>query len=99
MTIKKGSGELERMMLGNKELARGGYIREGMRQLMDAYGLVHYWLRVMPDNEATIAFHKRNGFTVFGNDGGTYENILGERGRYLTMTRCYDGYWPEVPVR
>lgn len=99
MTIKDGRGELERMMLGNKALARGGYMRQGMRQLMEAYGLQHYWLRVMPDNKATIAFHVRNGFTVFSDDGGTYENVHGEFGKYLIMTRNYDGYWPEVPVR
>lgn len=99
MTIRDGCGELERMMLGDKGLARGGYMRQGMRQLMGAYGLSHYWLRVMPDNEATIRFHQRNGFTVFSTNGGEYENVYGERGRYLIMTRSYDGYWPEVPVR
>jgi RimJ/RimL family protein N-acetyltransferase len=99
MTIKDGIGELERMMLGDKTLARGGFMRQGMRQLMDAYGLSHYWLRVMPDNERTIAFHKRNGFRVSSSDGGEYENTLGEKGRYLTMARSYDGYWPEVPAR
>lgn len=99
MTIKNGHGELERMMLGHKQLARGGYMRQGMRQLMNAYGLTHYWLRVMPDNEPTIRFHERNGFRVFSKDGGRYENILGEHGQYLIMTRSHDGYWPEVPAR
>lgn len=99
MTIADGQGELERMMLGNKELARGGFMRQGMRKLMAAYGLKHYWLRVMPDNEATIGFHKRNGFSVFSKNGGTYENVHGELGEYLIMTRAWDGYWPEVPVK
>ena len=92
-------GELERMMLGDKTLARGGFMRQGMRQLMDAYGLSHYWLRVMPDNERTIAFHKRNGFLPVSDHGGEYENTLGEKGEYLTMARSYDGYWPDVPPR
>lgn len=99
MTIRHGTGELERMMLGDKTLARGGYMRQGMRQLMSAYGLDHYWLRVMPDNEATIRFHKRNGFTVRSDEGGKYENVNGETGQYLIMGRNYDGYWPEVPVK
>lgn len=99
MTIRNGSGELERMMLGDKLLARGGFMREGMRLLMQAYGMERYWLRVMPDNEATIRFHQRNGFTVHSKDGGWYENVLGEHGQYVIMTRNYDGYWPEVPVR
>lgn len=98
MTIRNGVGELERMMLGDKSLARGGYMRQGMRQLMKAYGLQHYWLRVMPDNEPTIRFHQRNGFTVLHRDGGEYENVLGEHGKYVVMARNYDGYWPEVPV-
>src|SRR5271155_1456213 len=46
MTIKNGEGELERMILGEKELARGGKMRDGFRQLMDAYKLDRYWLRV-----------------------------------------------------
>lgn len=99
MTIKDGLGELERMMLGDKALARGGYMRRGMRRLMDAYGLAHYWLRVMPDNERTIAFHKGNGFLPMSEHGGAYENTLGEKGEYLIMSRNYDGYWPEVPPR
>lgn len=99
MTIKNGSGELERMMLGEKTLARGGYMRQGMRKLMEAYGLAHYWLRVMPDNEATIRFHQRNGFTITSDDGGSYENVYGFYDNYLIMSRSYDGYWPEVPVK
>jgi RimJ/RimL family protein N-acetyltransferase len=98
MTIRNGMGELERMMLGDKALARGGYMRKGMRRLMNAYGLDYYWLRVMPDNERTIAFHKSNGFLSSGS-GGAYENILGQKGEYLIMTRTYDGYWPEVPPK
>lgn len=98
MTIKHGWGELERMMLGDKALARGGYMRQGMRQLMKAYGLQSYWLRVMPDNVRTIAFHRRNGFTVTSTEGGEYENTLGEKGKYTIMSRTMDGYWPEVPV-
>lgn len=97
MTIKDGCGELERMMLGDKTLARGGYMRQGMRQLMAAYGMNFYWLRVMPDNEATIRFHRRNGFLPnIGLDGGHYENVNGEYGNYLIMSRAYDGYWPEI---
>jgi len=99
MTIRNGSGELERMMLGDKTLARGGYMRQGMRQLMAAYGLDYYWLRVMPDNEATIRFHQRNGFTKLTTSGGKYENVNGEHGEYLVMSRSFDGYWPEVPAR
>jgi RimJ/RimL family protein N-acetyltransferase len=99
MTIKHGWGELERMMLGDKTLARGGYMRQGMRQLMKAYGLDSYWLRVMPDNVRTIAFHKGNGFTVTSVTGGEYTNTLGEKGQYTVMARTMDGYWPEVPVR
>lgn len=99
MTIRRGSGELERMILGEKAYARGGYMRQGMRQLMDAYGLAHYWLKVMPDNEVTINFHKRNGFNVFSYEGGEYENIHGVKGKYVLMARSYDGYWPEVPVK
>lgn len=71
-------------------------MRQGMNLLLDAYGL-NYWLRVMPDNERTINFHKKNGFTIAdGHRGGRYENTEGEHGEYLIMTRTGDGYWPKV---
>lgn len=99
MTIKHGVGELERIMLGSKTLARGGYMRQGVRQLMEAYGLAHYWLRVMPDNNAAIGLYRKLGFTIRDEDGGIYENVNGEVGSYLTMTRSFDGSWLEVPEK
>lgn len=87
MTIRDGEGELERMILGDKSLTRGGYMRQGMRQLMAAYGLPHYWLRVMPHNEATIAFHKRNDFEVTSYDGGWYRTTDDCTGQYIIMER------------
>jgi RimJ/RimL family protein N-acetyltransferase len=96
MTIRDGSGELERMILGDKTMARGGVMRAGMRQLMDAYDLEHYWLRVMPHNTVTIAFHKRNGFTVTSEDGGCFITTGNARGDYLIMERHGGGY-PDDP--
>jgi RimJ/RimL family protein N-acetyltransferase len=87
MTIRDGSGELERMILGDKARTRGGLMRQGMRQLMAAYGLEHYWLRVMPDNEVTISFHKRNGFRITSYDGGPYEAPGDRSGQYVVMER------------
>lgn len=99
MTIKRGSGELERMILGDKAYARKGYMRRGMRMLMDAYGLEHYWLRVMPNNEATINFHKRNGFRITTTEGSEYTDIHGNKGQYTLMHRNHvDGYWPVISV-
>jgi RimJ/RimL family protein N-acetyltransferase len=78
MTIRDGRGELERMILGDKTLARGGIMQAAFRQLMDAYGLDSYWLRIYPWNEVTISFHRRNGFEVTG---------LSDDGEYLVMER------------
>jgi RimJ/RimL family protein N-acetyltransferase len=78
MTIKGGRGELERMILGDKTVARGGIMRAAFRQLMDAYGLEYYWLRIYEWNEVTISFHRRNGFEVTGKS---------DDGEYLIMTR------------
>lgn len=69
MTIRAGTGELERMILGDKSLARRGIMRDAFSQLMDAYGLHRYWLRIYPWNTATIAFHERNGFEKTGVHG------------------------------
>ena len=85
MTIRDGRGELEKMILGDKSLARGGIMRAAFRQLMDAYGLERYWLRIYPWNEVTIGFHRRNGFEV-----------TGMRGDYLVMERDGRRAWPDA---
>jgi len=85
MTIRDGKGELERMILGEKDLARGGVMRAAFRQVMDAYGLEHYWLRVFPWNAVTIGFHQRNGFEITGRTGD---------GEYLVMEKHGRG-WPD----
>jgi RimJ/RimL family protein N-acetyltransferase len=96
MTIKDGKGELERMVLGEKQFARGGYMRTAMRMLMDAYGLEHYWLRVMPHNDRTIAFHKKNGFTVTSTHGGDFASPTGISGEYLVMERWGEPQWDHL---
>lgn len=83
MTIRDGRGELERMILGDKSIARGGVMRAAFRQLMDAYGLAEYWLRIYEWNDVTIAFHRRNGFEVTGKT---------DDGEYLIMTRRHVPY-------
>ena len=85
MTIRGGRGELERMILGDKTVTRGGHMRAGFRQLMDTYGLASYWLRIYPWNTVTINFHHRNGFHVTG------KSVDGE---YLIMERDGRLPWP-----
>jgi RimJ/RimL family protein N-acetyltransferase len=81
MTIRGGRGELERMILGDKSIARGRVMRTAFRMLMDAYGLERYWLRIYPWNSVTISFHERNGFAVTGQEG-----------EYLIMERRHEPY-------
>lgn len=84
MRIKNGDGEMMWMILGNKDYARGGYMRQGMRKLMEAYGLDYYWGRVMPDNVAGLKFQLDNGFQVISTcDDGM-----------LLIARDFDGTWP-----
>ena len=87
MSIKNGMFEMMWMILGDKSYARGGYMRRGMRMLMEAYGPGYYWGRVMPDNKAGLQFQLDNGFSVddamIDPDGMTY------------IYRYFDGTWPE----
>lgn len=83
MTITGGRGELERMILGDKTIARGGVMRTAFRRLMDIYGLPSYWLRIYPWNHVTIAFHERNGFEITGRSAD---------GEYLIMERQHVPY-------
>lgn len=98
MTIKDGKGELERMVLGERLYARGGYMRTAMRMLMDAYGLDHYWLRVMPHNTRVVAFHERNGFKVTSTHGGNFTSPTGISGEYLIMERWGEPQWDHLQV-
>jgi hypothetical protein len=83
MRIRNGAGEMMWMMLGNKNLKRGGYMRQGMRKLMEAYGLQYYWGLVMPDNKAGLQFQIDNGFEVVGEMDGM-----------LYIELDFDGTWP-----
>lgn len=85
MTIRDGKGELERMILGDKSISRGGVMRAAFRQVMDAYGLERYWLRIYPWNHVTISFHERNGFAITGRTPD---------GEYLVMEKHGRG-WPD----
>lgn len=84
MDIRNGVGEMMWMMLGDKTLARKGYMNQGMRKLMEAYGLDHYWGRIVPDNEAGLRFQEKNGFTVTGEVNGM-----------ILIELNFDGTWPE----
>jgi RimJ/RimL family protein N-acetyltransferase len=95
MNISDACGELSRMILGDKTVARRGIMRQGMRQLLDAYGLSYYWGRVLPSNQAVIAFHKTNGFRVIGVHGGWFTDIYGVRGEFVLVAR-YGEYWDQI---
>lgn len=64
ITVSGGRGEIGRMLLGDKALARQGVMSAALRLVTDGYGLRGYWLRVLKGNEPAIAFYQRNGFTV-----------------------------------
>jgi RimJ/RimL family protein N-acetyltransferase len=95
MNISDGAGEMARMVLGDKNVARQGIMRQAIRQLMDAYGMEHYWGRVMPANTAVIAFHKSNGCKVIGVHGGWFTDVHGHQGEFVLMSR-YGEYWDQI---
>ena len=69
MTIKDGRGELGRVIVGDKAACGKGFMDEAFRQLMSAYGLPSYWLKVYSWNMTAIRFYKRNGFTAVSTEG------------------------------
>src|SRR5262249_53318254 len=62
VAVHGGRGEIGRVMLGDKTHARTGVMSAAIQQLMAAYALPVYWLRVLPSNRAAIRFYERNGF-------------------------------------
>ena len=69
MTIKDGRGELGRVIMGDKTAIRKGFMGEAFRQLMNAYGLPLYWLKVYSWNMVAIRFYEHNGFKAIRTEG------------------------------
>jgi len=63
------SGEIGRVLLGDRSVARHGIMSGALKLLMDGWQLRHYFLRVLPGNRAAIAFYARNGFRTSAVDG------------------------------
>ena len=70
LTIRAGTGEIGRVILGDKTLARHGVMSAALTALTAADGLPAYWLRVRPGNTAAVRFYERNGFRRDREKGG-----------------------------
>lgn len=96
MTIRHGSGELGNMILGDKSSARGGYMREAVMLLMDAYGLDRYWLHTMPGNYPVQRFYGKLGFRITSTRGPKFTAADGTVKEYVVMARTGNARWDEV---
>ena len=70
LTIRAGSGEIGRVILGDKTRARAGIMSAALASLTAAYGLPAYWLRILPGNTTALRFYERNGFRRDREKGG-----------------------------
>ena len=61
--------EIQRVLLGDKALARTGIMSAALEQVMNAYGPRIWELRVLPGNRAAAGFYEKHGFRVSGRDG------------------------------
>jgi RimJ/RimL family protein N-acetyltransferase len=57
-----GRPEIQRVLLGDKTLARTGVMSAALDLLTDGYGLPQYWLRVRTGNAPAIRFYECNDF-------------------------------------
>ena len=64
LTVANGRGEIGRVILGEKGHARKGYMQTAIQQLISAFDLMEYWLRVKQDNFAAIKLYEKLGFAV-----------------------------------
>lgn len=76
--------EIQRVLLGDKSLARSGVMSEALQALMDIYPSSVYWLRVLSGNSAAIAFYEKNGFGIDSRQGD-YPATMSNRDDYLIM--------------
>ena len=64
--------EIQRVLLGDKALARTGVMTAALELLLDlltdAYGRPSCWLRVKTTNAPAIRFYERNGFRRYEKD-------------------------------
>ena len=63
-----GRPEIQRVLLGDKTLARTGVMTAALDLLTESYGLPRYWLRVKTTNDPAIRFYERNGFRRYEKD-------------------------------
>jgi RimJ/RimL family protein N-acetyltransferase len=63
IAIDSQSGQIGRVLLGNKNFARKGVMSEALDLLTSTHrGPGSAWLRVLKDNTGAIEFYERNGF-------------------------------------
>jgi RimJ/RimL family protein N-acetyltransferase len=54
--------EIGRVLLGDKQFERRGIMSEALAQLIEAFPVGRYWLRVKEGNDAAVRFYEKNGF-------------------------------------
>jgi RimJ/RimL family protein N-acetyltransferase len=63
--IKIPSGEIQRVLLGDREAPEPGLMSEALQELICLYGSTRcYSLRVRSDNARAIRFYEKNGFRL-----------------------------------
>jgi RimJ/RimL family protein N-acetyltransferase len=50
------------VLLGDKQFERRGIMSEALAQLIEAFPVGRYWLRVKEGNDAAVRFYEKNGF-------------------------------------
>jgi len=72
LIVSYGRGEISRVILGEKQHARKGYMQVAIQMLMAAYGLEFYWLRVKAENYPAIKLYEKLGFMYRGKTNDRY---------------------------
>lgn len=91
LTIRHGKGEIGNMILGDKNYSRQGVMQEAVKQMLKAFDLDHYWLKVLPDNIACIRFYQKLGFTLSTQtrrEGSTVYSVMDRRRYYEDLAEA-----------
>jgi diamine N-acetyltransferase len=70
LSVNVRSATIGRVILGDRENAEPGAMKEALLELMDTYEKGEYYLQVLPDNERAIRFYEKCGFARWGEKDG-----------------------------
>lgn len=94
LTVRHGRGEVGNMILGDKSYERQGIMQEAVKQMLKAFDLDDYWLKVLPGNQACIRFYEKLGFRISSSMAEDGCKVMSRRRYYEDLAEAMNRSTP-----